>query len=195
MNAGGGRKWSSATLQEIWNENSATREALLHEVRGLSESQLAFQPSPGKWSIGEILDHLALAEQSIARIASRILQQAAGRGLIGEPGSMEALSYKIDLKTYNKPAAAPESVRPLRERPLELLLAGLQESRERLLEVSSRADARVIGNVTIRHFQLGELHFHQWLALEAAHERKHLAQIRAIKVHPKFPRSWSRRPT
>ena len=188
MNAGGGgRKWLSAMLQEIWDENSATREALVNEVRGLSESQLTFQPSPGKWSIGEILDHLALAEQSIARVASRILQQAAGRGLIGEPGSMEALSYTIDLETYNQPAAAPESVRPLPERSLELLLAALQESRERLLEVSSRADGRVIGNVTIRHFQLGELHFYQWLALEAAHETKHLAQIRAIKGYPSFP--------
>ena len=190
MNASGdGGRRASDTLQEIWDENSAAREALLHEVRGLSESQLAFQRSPGKWSIGEILDHLALAEQSIARVASRILQRAAGRGLIGEPGSMEALSCKIDLKTYDKSVAAPESVRPLPERPLELLLAGLRESRERLLEVSSRAEGRVIGNVTIRHFQLGELHFYQWLALEAAHETKHLAQIRAIKAHPEFPRS------
>jgi hypothetical protein len=57
------------------------------------------------------------------------------------------------------------------------------------LEVSSRADGRVVGNVTIRHFQLGDLHFYQWLALEGAHESKHLAQIRRIKSHPKFPQS------
>jgi len=189
MTTGGeGKRWASETLQEIWDENSAARDALLREVRGLSEPQLAFQPSPGAWSIGEVLDHLVLAEQSIARVTSRILQQAAGRGLIGEPGSMEALSCRIDLRTYNEAVAAPESMLPLPERPLDLLLTGLGESRERLLEVSSRADGRVIGPVTIRHFQLGELHFYQWLALEAAHETKHLAQIRAIKAHRKFPR-------
>ena len=189
MGAGGkGTRWVSATLQEIWKENAAAREALLAEVRGLSEAQLAFQPAEGKWSIGEILDHLCLAERSIARVASRILQQAAGRGLIGEPGSMEPRTSAIDLAIYNQAVAAPESVRPSSGQPLARLLSSLEESRERLLEVSSRVDGRVVGNITIRHFQLGELHFYQWLALEAAHESKHLAQIRQIKSQLDFPR-------
>lgn len=187
VTGGGARGWSSAALREIWQENAAAREALLAEVGGLSETQLAFQPAPGKWSTGEILDHLCLAERSIARVVSKILQQAAGRGLIGEPGSMESPPHRIDLATYNQSAAAPESVRPSPEQPLDRLLSGLQESRERLLEVTSRADGRVVGNVTIRHFQLGDLHFYQWLALEGAHEAKHLAQIRQIKSHPDFP--------
>ena len=185
----GAKEWASATLQEIWKENAAAREALLDEVRGLSAARLAFQPSPGKWSIGEILYHLSLAERSIARVASRILQQAAGRGFIGEPGSMEPPAHQIDRDMFNAPAAAPESVLPSPGHPLERLLASLEESRERLLDVSSRADGRVVGNVTIRHFQLGELHFYQWLALEGAHESKHLAQIRRIKSHLKFPRN------
>jgi hypothetical protein len=102
---------------------------------------------------------------------------------------MESPPHEIDLETYNQPAAAPESVRPAPDRPLVRLLSCLQESRERLLEVTGRVDGRVVGNVTIRHFQLGELHFYQWLALEAAHESKHLAQIRRIMSHPDFPKS------
>jgi len=187
--SGDAMQWTSGTLRDIWRENGAAREALLAEVRGLSEAQLAFKLSPGKWSIGEILDHLSLAEGSIARVASRVLQQAAGRGLIGEPGSMEPPPHQIDRDMFNAPAGAPESVLPSPGRPLERLLASLEESRERLLEVSSRADGRVVGNVTIRHFQLGELHFYQWVALEGAHESKHLAQIRQIKSHHKFPRN------
>lgn len=188
MTEGGVRGWTSATLEEIWRENTTARKALLDEVRGLSEKQLAFQPAPGRWSIGEILDHLCLAERSITRVVSKILQQAAGRGLIGEPGSMDVPPYRIDLATYNRPAAAPESVRPSPEQPLDRLCSGLQESRERLLEVTGRVDGRVVGNVTIRHFQLGDLHFYQWLALEGAHEAKHLAQIRQAKSHPDFPK-------
>ena len=186
---GGTAKWASATLREIWQENAAAREALLSEVQGLSGAQLDFRPAPARWSIGEILDHLCLAEQSITRVISKILQQAAGRGLIGEPGSMEPPPHAIDMAVYSQTAAAPESVRPAADRPLERLLSGLRDSRERLLEVSGQADGRVVGNVTIRHFQLGELHCYQWLALEAAHESKHLGQIRQIKSHPDFPRT------
>lgn len=187
--ASGGMQWTSAALREIWQENVAARQALFDEVRGLSEGQLAFRPAAGKWSIAEILDHVCLAERSIGRIVSRILQQAAGRGLIGEPGSLEFPPNRIDREMFNRPAAAPESVLPVPGRPLARLFSNLEESRERLREVSSRADGRVVGNITIRHFQLGELHFYQWLALEAVHESKHLAQIRQIKSHPEFPRN------
>lgn len=186
---GGTRRWVSGVLREIWQENAGAREALWGEVRDLTEAQLAFRLAPGKWSIGEVLDHLHLAERSITRILSKILQQAAGRGLIGEPGTLEPPSHRIDLEIYNQPATAPESVRPLPDRPLDQLLTNLGESRERLEEVTQRVDGRVVGNVTIPHFQLGELHFYQWLAVEGAHEAKHLAQIRKIKSHPDFPRS------
>ncbi len=179
--------WTSAVLEEIWRENSAAREALCREVQELSEAQLVFRPAEDTWSIGEVLDHLHLAERSITRVLSKLLQQAAGRGLIGEPGSMQPPPHRIDLQAYNQSAAAPESVRPLPERPLAQLLSSLEESRERLREVTSRADGRVVGGITLRHFQLGELHFYQWLALEAAHESKHLGQIRRIKSHPGFP--------
>ena len=188
MTAGGDViQWTSMPLQEIWAENTTAREALLAEVRGLSEAQLAFRPAPGKWSIGEMLDHLSLAERTFARVTSRILQQAAGLGLIGGPGSMEPLTHRIDRALFDAPAGAPESVLPLPDRPLPHLLSSLEESRVRLLEVSSRVDGRMVGGVTIHHFQLGDLNFYQWLALEGAHELKHLAQIRQIKAHPAYP--------
>jgi hypothetical protein len=181
--------WSSAVLEEIWQKNAAARRALCDEVRGLSEVQAGFQPAAGRWSIGEILDHVCLAERSITRTASRILQQAAGRGQIGEPGMLETPEHRIDLDNYNRSAGAPESVLPSPDRPLERLLAGLEESRLRLQEVTRRADGRVVGNVTLPHFQLGELNFYQWLTAEGAHEAKHLEQIRRIKRDPGFPQA------
>ena len=181
--------WSSAVLEEIWQKNAATRAALCDEVRGLSEVQAGFRPAAGRWSIGEILDHVCLAERSITRTASRILQQAAGRGQIGEPGMLETPEHRIDLDNYNRSAGAPESVLPSPDRPLVRLLAGLEESRLRLQEVTRRADGRVVGNITLPHFQLGELNFYQWLPAEGAHEAKHLEQIRRIKADPKFPKA------
>jgi hypothetical protein len=183
----GAYAWSSTILKELWAENAKARTAILVEVRGLSDTQLGFRQAPGRWSIGEVLDHLCLAERAMIRGISRLLQQAAGRGQIGEPGSMEPPSSRIDLDLYNRPAGAPESVLPSPDRPLERLLVGLEESRERLQEVTKRAEGRVVGNVTLPHFQLGEINFYQWLAVQGAHERKHLTQIRRIKADPAFP--------
>ena len=179
---------SSTTLKAVWEENTVARAALRDEVRGLSDAQLSFRPGPRRWSIGEILDHLCLAERAMIRSISRLLQHAAGLGQIAERGSMETPSHDIDVDLYNRPAGAPESVLPSPDRPLERLLAGLEESRERLQEVTRRAEGRVVGNVTLPHFQLGQLNFYQWLAVQGAHEAKHTAQIRRIKADPAFPK-------
>lgn len=179
---------SATTLKTIWAENAAARAALCDEVRGLSDAQLGFRPGTRGWSIGEILDHLCLAERAMIRSISRLLQHAAGLGQIGEPGSMETPSHRLDLELYSRPTGAPESVLPSPDRPLERLLAGLDESRERLQEVTGRVEGRVVGKVTLPHFQLGELNFYQWLAVQGAHEAKHTAQIRRIKADPAFPK-------
>jgi hypothetical protein len=181
------KTWSSPPLAQIWRDLCQARESLVQEVRGLSEGQLAFRPSAESWSIAEILDHLFLAEQSIGRVLSKILQQAAGRGLIGSPGSMALPALQLDLDAYNQAAVAPESVRPLPGRSLEPLLAALAESRDRLMQVARRADGQTVGTLTLRHFQLGDLNFYQWLALEGAHEEKHLQQIRRLRARPDFP--------
>jgi DinB family protein len=182
-------EWKTAVLKVIWAENTAAREALCEQVKNLTEAQLSFRPAPDKWSIGEILDHLCLAEQSISRTLSKMLQVAAGRGLIQEARTAEDVPHHIDLEIYNQAVTAPDSVLPSPERPLDQLLSSLGESRDRLLEVARRVDGRMVTNVAIRHFQLGELGFYQWLALEAAHESKHLAQICRIKSQPGFPQA------
>lgn len=184
-----GRTWESPALEAIWGRNGEIRAGLIAEVEDLTEAQLAFQPAAGRWSVGEILDHLCLSERNISRTVSRIFQQAAGLGLVQDAGVVDAPLPAIDESLYNRPAGAPESVLPSPDRPLERLLAGLEESRERLLEVSARAEGRVVGQVTMQHFQLGDLDFYQWLLVEGAHETKHLEQIRRLKADPRFPRS------
>ncbi len=179
------RTWASPVLAEIWQENQAVRTRLIEAARRLSEKQLAFQPGPGRWSVGEILDHVCLAERSMTRTISRLLQQAAGLGRIGHAGPVPA--REIDRATYNQPATAPDGVLPSPDRPLDQLLAGLHESRARLLEVCAVADGRVVGDVRLAHVRLGELNFYQWLAVVGAHDAKHLVQIEAIASHADFP--------
>jgi hypothetical protein len=181
------RQWDSSVLETIWRENAAIRADLVAAVARLNDKQLAHEPAPGKWSIGEILDHLCLAERSMTRTISRLLQQAAGLGLIGPAWSAEAPGHAIDLAVYQRPAIAPDGVLPLPGRPLAGLLDALEESRARLLEVCARADGRVVGNFRLTHFQLGELNFYQWLTVVGVHEAKHLAQVRAIAALPGFP--------
>ncbi len=181
------RSWTSPILQTLWHDLDEVRGELQKEVSGLSHAQLAFQPVHGAWSIAMILDHLGLSERSITRTVSRLLQRAAGLGQIAELGHWDGVKSEIDAALYGRPASAPESVRPAPDRELSQLLADLDDSRQRFEAVTRQADGMAVGPITLPHFQLGELNFYQWLAVEAAHETKHLAAIRRIEADPRFP--------
>ena len=50
-------------LQDSLESFTQARSDTLSLLQDLSQQQLDYKPSPGKWSIGEVMDHLFLAER------------------------------------------------------------------------------------------------------------------------------------
>jgi hypothetical protein len=90
-----------------------TRGTTLELVRDLNQTQSDYVPAPGKWSIGEVLDHLLLAEKlyrdSIATLIQ--LEKAGLRPVISKSFS------EIDTSI----AYLPKSVLPFLDVPFTLL--------------------------------------------------------------------------
>jgi len=62
------------------NEFRSARAATLGQAAGLTDHQASFTSGPGKWSAGEVLDHLLLAEQLYRdKFAQMIAMQKAGQ--------------------------------------------------------------------------------------------------------------------
>jgi uncharacterized damage-inducible protein DinB len=58
----------------------SARARTLAMIAGLTQAQMDFSPAPGKWSIGELVDHLLLSEQLYReQIAQLIELKKAGR--------------------------------------------------------------------------------------------------------------------
>jgi uncharacterized damage-inducible protein DinB len=58
----------------------SARAQTLALVRDLSQAQLNYTPAPGKWSVGEVLDHLLLAERFFQGEIRRLIElKRAGR--------------------------------------------------------------------------------------------------------------------
>ena len=49
-------------VERLWDELQSARVELLREAEGLSQRQADWKPSERDWSVGEIVDHLTLAE-------------------------------------------------------------------------------------------------------------------------------------
>jgi hypothetical protein len=174
-------------VQAIWDEMESVRGQVLAEAGALSQAQADWRPAPGEWSIGEILNHLAIAETNTGKLTTKLTREAEAAGAIRPYPT--GLTRFASLPARNPHGTqAPEIVRPQANLPIDKLLDDLRGVRAR-----SRQSLEKIGGLdprplTFKHFALGDLDLAQWWMLQATHDRVHLEQLRAVTAAPGFPR-------
>jgi len=160
-----------------------TRAGVMDAVKGLSEAQLRFKPAPERWSIAEVVEHLALTEELVENILGKIEQAPAG--------AQERDLKKIDAMIL---ASVPDRTRKF-QAPPEISPTGrwteaeaikhFQAARKQVAAVlSSTPDLR---KHVIDHPALGPLDGYQWILTTAAHSARHTKQILEVKADPHFP--------
>ena len=173
-------------VEALWRELEAARGELLREVEGLSQRQSEWRPAPSEWSIGEVVDHLAIAEEATGKLTTKLTKEAAAGGApaVFPHDLAEFAALPVPASTA---ANAPESVWPTSGKPFAELLGTLRATRERSRQSFDRLAACDPRALRFKHFRLGELDLAQWWRLAAEHERVHLGQVRDIERAPGFP--------
>lgn len=139
---------------------SETAKKLAKLIKPLSKKQLSQRPEPGKWSIAEILAHLADGE---------IVDAWRLRLVIGQNGvPIQAFDQDVWAKTFDYPRRDPkvslETFRVLREENLRMLKALPKNLWENHGLHSER------GKETVAHI----------VRMFAGHDLNHLAQVEKI---------------
>ncbi|HET7343589.1 MAG TPA: DinB family protein [Methylomirabilota bacterium] len=175
-------------VERLWNELEHVRGHLLREVEGLSQRQADFKPSDADWSVGEIVDHVTIAEIATGKLNSKLLKDV-------QAGSAAAV-FPHDLTEFAAPppfpagpVEAPPAVQPGHGKPIGELLAAMGAARARTRESLDRLAGCDPRRLTFAHFRLGTLDLGQWWRLQAAHEASHLEQIREVKAAAGFPKA------
>lgn len=175
-----------APVAKLWDELQAVRGRVLAEVEGLSQRQVDWKPGEKDWSIGEIVDHLTIAEIATGKLTTKLTREAeAGGGPAVFPHDLTAFAALPEWPAG--PAEAPPVVWPNHGKPIGELVATMKAARERSrqsVEKLATVDPR---RLVFKHFRLGALDLAQWWLLQAHHDGIHLAQIRDVKTSPGFP--------
>ena len=162
-----------------------TRDGVVETTRGLSEAQWKFKPGPDRWSVAEIVEHLALAEDFLfLDITENVLKAQAGRSDRDHKGIDRMILSVIPDRTTK--ATAPEPLVPKGQWAPAAALGHFVESRARTSEfLKSAPDLRE--HVVDSPF--GQpMDAYQWLLLVAAHSERHTKQILEVKGDPSFPK-------
>lgn len=100
------------SLSEELEGFRAARGRTLDMVTGLSQRQMDFAPRPGRWSAGEVLDHLLLADGVYRREIRELIE-------LKRAGRTPRLSRSM-VELNARPAFVPKALLPVFEIPLTL---------------------------------------------------------------------------
>ena len=160
-----------------------SRKLFLDAVGPLSEKQWNFKPSPERWSVAEIAEHLALSEDTLFKGAIESLKIDDRSPGPKQPTDQEVMKFMTDRSIK---AQAPPYLQPTQALKKDELIARFTASRDRTIAYlrDTRDDLR-------HHYTLGPLgpmDAYQTIIGMSGHSEKHVGQMRDVMASRGFPK-------
>jgi hypothetical protein len=162
-----------------------TKKGVLEATKGLSEAQWNFKPAPDRWSVAQVMEHIAAAEDFIRALAKeKVMLAPAGEAGRDVKKTDDAVLAMVPDRT-NK-VQAPEPLVPTnRFGSPEGSVKHFVESRattEDFLKSTAGMRDHVMDS------PMGKLDAYEFVLLVAAHSERHTKQINEVKADPNFPK-------
>jgi hypothetical protein len=163
-----------------------TREDFVKQLTGLSDSQLNFRSADGRWTIGEIAEHIIVVEQALrATVVDAGIKNPIPDAKDEYP-RVNDLMIILAITNRGQKFTAPEQVRPNgRWKTVPDLLSNFESTRKATIDVmkNTKEDLRA-------HFvniPMGRTDVFQGYLFVIGHSERHLAQLKEVKADPKYP--------
>ena len=210
-------------VQTRLHELQVTRQKTLDLVANLSQAQSEFTRASGKWSIGEVLDHLVRAERLYRQKFAELIELAkSGRlavlrvrfaevntsiafipkpllGLMEAPlGVLNSVMPKCVREPFVQyrlvPAQAPSVAEPTRGRALQELRSDLRNAQAEMEALFAANPDMDFNRMRVIHPLMGDNNIPELLKFIASHEQRHQNQLRDILKLAAFPTTTADRP-
>lgn len=164
-----------------------TETGVLDAVKGLSEAQLKFKPAPDRWSVSEVLEHIAAAEDMFMGLIKGQVMSAPARPPGDDVAAIDALILKA-IPDRSQKAQAPEPLVPKNRfgSPAEAL-KHFETSRAQTLAFLDKSND--LRDHAIDSPLGKKLDAYEWILFAAAHSDRHTKQMLEVKADPHFPKS------
>ena len=157
----------------------------LEAVGSVSDAQWTFKAGPDRWSIGEVAEHLVLAEAGLFTTATQSLAAPADDKWTATVGKTDLLKRALPNRTTK--VDAPQEIRPRGGLTRAQVLARFKEQRARTLAFAQETEAPLKAHTAPNPF-FGPINAHQLLLYIPLHNLRHDQQIAEVKTAPDYPR-------
>jgi hypothetical protein len=153
---------------------------LADELRGLSREQLAFRMTPESWTILDVVEHLAVAEEQYWAQLQKSMQQPAA-AFTREATDADILWYGID-RTRRSRTGEPRTPKG-RYTDVQAAFDVFRRGRATMLAYAKTTT----GDLRGRQLLEGNMDVYQWFVMISSHAQRHILQIREIKADANYP--------
>lgn len=176
---------------EYFRSQFSTNSKILHDLLIDSDSDTINKvPAPGKWSIGEIVDHLIISGGRYVEVLDLKLtidpgSLRKGTGPYSHPFLMRMFIKMVSPESQKKvPTIKPFEPQDHKNFDKEPLLKQFEAMNNRFLELIDIADKHQLdlGNIKVGNpiYPIWKMPISGCFALNEAHQRRHFGQIEKI---------------
>ena len=164
----------------------STKQGVADATKGLSAAQWNFKPAPDKWSVAEVTEHIAAAEDFIRGMVVEKVMVAPARPAGEDVVAIDEMVVKM-VPDRSHTAQAPEPLKPSNR------FGSPEGSLKHFMEARATTEDFLTKTPDLREHAADspmgkKLDGYEWVLFIAAHSERHTKQILEVKANPNFPK-------
>jgi hypothetical protein len=179
---------SQADKERALQYLESTKHGVLDATRGLSEAQWNFKSAPDRWSVAEVMEHLAAAEDLLRGMTQEQVMKSPAvpvRDAEATKKADEGVLMLVPDRSHK--AQAPEPLKPTNR------FGSPAAAQKHFVESRAATEEYLKSTPGLRaHLgdsPLGKLDGYEFVLFIAAHSERHTKQMLEVRADPNFPKS------
>jgi hypothetical protein len=166
----------------------STKKQILEATKGLSDAQWNFKAGPDRWSIAQVMEHIAIAEDFIRGNIADNVMKAPAPDMTGRDVQKIDAGVLAMVPDRSHKVTAPEPIQPKNQ------FGSPAASIQHFMDSRAKTEAFLEDTPDLRlhatDSPLGvKLDAYEWVLFLGAHSERHLKQILEVKADPNYPKS------
>lgn len=169
------------SIADIYSANEKIREGFLATIANVNDAEASALPDGEKWTVRQLVEHVAIVEQNITRLCARLVGAAKTGGKLADGNigvsneTMEKWAASADAKLE-----APDRVQPSGDVSIADSIEQLTANIDALAALRPDFETYDMTELKFPHPYFGELTATEWLVLIGGHERRHTIQLQKL---------------
>jgi hypothetical protein len=166
----------------------STKKGVLDATKGLSDAQWNFKPAPDRWSVAEVMEHLAAAEDMLRDVTQEQVMKSPAVPVRDAEETKKADDGVLAMvPDRSHKVQAPEPLKPTNR-------FGSPAAAQRHFVQSRATTEEYLRNTAglrahLGDSPMGKLDGYEFVLLIAAHSERHTKQMLEVKADANFPKN------